>query len=66
MRENIWRYCVNGFGGIVMAETKELAESKIKSAYKHMNSFDEFSVWNIEDDDYFNKDYPDVWECYGI
>ena len=49
-----------------MAETKELAESKIKSAYKHMNSFDEFSVWNIEDDDYFNKDYPDVWECYGI
>lgn len=67
MLEKIWRYTINGFGGIVFAETKDEAEEKVTRMYKEEFFIDgELCVWNIKDDDYFNSNCPDVWECYGI
>lgn len=61
---NIWRYSINegDFGGIVFADTIESAEKKLKNKYGNV----EVLVWRILNDDYFDTENPDVWECYGF
>lgn len=60
----IWRYSVNKgeFGGIVFADTIELAEEKVRKKYGN----EEICMWRIINDDYFDTENPDVWECYGF
>ena len=60
----IWRYSVNDgeYGGIVFADTFEEAEEKVRRKYNDK----EFCIWRIIDDDYFDTDNSDVWECYGV
>ena len=59
----IWRYSINEgeYGGIVFANTIELAEEKVRQKYPNK----EVCVWRIINDDYFDTNNPDVWECYG-
>ena len=70
MLENIWRYSVNEgeAGGIVIANTKEEAEKKVKEMYEDYdgseNAEDEVTVWKATLDDEYSKDYPDVLEIY--
>lgn len=60
----IWRYSINEgeYGGVVFADTFESAEAKVKNKYPNK----EICVWRMINDDYFDKENPDVWECYGI
>lgn len=70
MLENIWRYSINEgeFGGIVIADTKEKAEHKVKEMYEDYdgseNEDNEIDVWKAVLDDDYSKDYPDVLEIY--
>lgn len=70
MLENIWRYSINEgeSGGIVIANTKEKAEQKVKEMYEDYgdsdNAEDEITVWKAILDDDYSKDYPDVLEIY--
>lgn len=70
MLKNIWRYSVNegDAGGIVIAENKDEAYRKIFNKYKAFNESGEVEiiVWKAEDDDYYDKNYEDVLECYGL
>ena len=60
----IWRYSINEgeFGGIVYADTFAIAEAKVKQKYPNAD----IQIWRIVNDDYFDTDNPDVWECYGL
>lgn len=62
----IWRYSINKgeFGGIVFADTLELAEEKVRKKYPDKEK--EILVWRIINDNYFDRENPDVWECCGI
>ena len=63
----IWRYSINEgeYGGIVFADTFEIAEEKVRKKYNEYKD-EEICVWRILNDDYFDVENPDVWECYGI
>lgn len=60
----IWRYSVNDgeYGGIVFADTFEEAEEKVRRKYNDK----EFCIWRMINDDYFDTENSDVWECYGV
>lgn len=70
MLENIWRYSVNKgeAGGIVIANTKEESEQKVKEMYEDYdgseNEENEIIVWKAMMDDDYSKDYPDILEIY--
>lgn len=71
MLENIWRYTVNKdeAGGIVIADTQEEAERKVKEMYEDYdrseNTETVIAVWKALSDDDYSKDYPDILEIYG-
>lgn len=62
MLENIWRYSViyGECGGIVIATSKEEANEKLEKKYNR----NDFIVWKMVDDDYFDADNPDVFDIY--
>ena len=64
MLNRVWRYSINEgeFGGIVFADTKESAERKVRRKYND----GDVCTWQMTNDDYFDRDNPDVLECYGI
>ena len=68
---NFYRYSINTgeAGGIVFADTKVNAMKILFNKYKDLlnNNFTEDSilVWKWVDDDYYDKKYLDVIECYG-
>lgn len=70
MLKNIWRYSVNegDAGGIVIAENKDEAYEKVFNKYKNFNRNEkaEIIIWKAKDDDYYDKDYEDVLERYGL
>ena len=55
--------CMNG--GIVMADSKDDAFEKLRSKYgAKLLLHRETLVWKATDDDYYDPDCPDVYECY--
>lgn len=71
MLENIWRYSLNDreCGGIVIANSQEEAEWKIREMYEDWDGNQEseediLKVWKAVFDDDYSKDYPDVLEIY--
>ena len=58
----VWRYSINygDFGGIVLGETLEQAKEKVKRKYGDVHIL----VWKMVDDDYFDEENQDVFECY--
>ena len=62
MLENIWRYNINfgEHGGIVIATSKKDAEEKIKRKYRR----NDFTVWRMIYDDFFDENNPDVFDIY--
>lgn len=57
---NFWRYSFGGGGGIVIATTEEEAREKIKRKY----NIDDFVIWNMTDDDFYDDENPDVFDLY--
>ena len=65
----LWRYSVNEgeHGGIVYADTEESAREKVRVACnKWGHDIEELVVWKIADDDFFDIEHKDVFDCYGI
>lgn len=65
MLDKLWRYSINTgeHGGIVIADTLDEANQKVRKAYEIED--DELLIWKMEDDDFFDKENPDVLDCYG-
>lgn len=60
----LWRYQIShlGVGGIVVAETRELAKKKLNQKYGILDCF----VWDWTEDQSCDRKNPDVMEvCYG-
>ena len=73
---NIYRYSINdgAAGGIVFADTISNARIILKNKYKKDFEIlenddgnpDFLKVWKWAEDEYYDKDYLDVVECYGL
>jgi hypothetical protein len=63
MLDKLWRYCENetSHGGIVYADTKEEAMQKLHKSYP---SITDFEIWKLTEDDFFDRQNPNVWELY--
>lgn len=65
--KNLWRYSVNMgvHGGVVYADTKELAEGKVRTACSKWGyNIEELAIWKIADDNFFDIEHKDVFDCY--
>ena len=61
--ENLYRWCDNYGGGLVIASSEEEAREKLIKKYD--NSRGELIIWPWTNDDYFDKDNRDVIDIYG-
>lgn len=59
---NLYRWCDDCGGGLVIASSLEDAKEKLKKRYPDRNSF---IIWLYTKDDYFDEDNPDVLDIYG-
>lgn len=68
MLDKIWRYSINigEYGGIVLADTAKEAREKIKKSWKREKNITHLGIWKMDEDDYFDEENPDVFECYGL
>lgn len=60
----LWRYQIShlGVGGIVVAETRELAKKKLNQKY----GIPDCIVWDLAEDQSRDRKNPDVMEvCHG-
>lgn len=63
----LWRYSVNDgeHGGIVYADIKESAEEKVRVAgNKWKYNIEELVIWRMKDDDFFDIEHKNVFDCY--
>ena len=66
-----FRYSINygDVGGLVVAADKDEARNKVYARYDgtyvDVND-DVLQVWDIKRDEYYDAEFPDVLECYGI
>ncbi len=62
--KRFWRftYC-GGYGGMVLADTKEEAMSKLQAKYGEKETTD-MLVWAWESDDYYDAENPDILNIY--
>lgn len=59
---NLYRWCDDYGGGLVIAGSVEEAREKLIKAYPDRRSF---LIWLWIDDDYFDKENPDVLDIYS-
>jgi len=71
MMEKIWKYTVNEeeCGGIVVADSREEAEKKVRERYGDWHGVGssiqpEIIVWKAVEDACYCADHPDVLEVY--
>ena len=70
---NIYRYSINDgvAGGIVFSDTISNARIILKNKYKNDFEIIEtdpnvLKIWKWSEDEYYDKDFLDVVECYGL
>lgn len=62
---NVYRWCDDYGGGLVVAESIEDASEKLQKKYKAMGERNgEFTIWLWENDDYYDEDNPFVYDIY--
>lgn len=59
---NLYRWCDDYGGGIVIANSVDEAREKLVKAHSERRSF---IIWLMIDDDYFDKENPDVLDIYS-
>jgi len=60
---NLYRWCDDYGGGIVIAES--LLDAGEKLAKKYGEERKNFIIWEFVDDDYYDEENPDVFDIYG-
>lgn len=62
-----FRYSINGgeHGGIIIVTGKEEATKALEQRYdpQYKTGY-EAAVWSVEEDEFYEPDYPEVLECY--
>ena len=64
---NVYRWCDDFGGGLVMATSANEAEVKIRAYMSDVGQADErtkFTIWSLLNDDYYNEKHPDVLDIY--
>lgn len=65
MAAKYYRWCDDFGGGIVVAFSVEDAREKLKKKYQAMGDRNgEFKIWPWENDDYYDKNNPCVFDIY--
>lgn len=60
---NLYRWCDQYGGGLVIADSLEDAGEKLAKRYG--DDREEFIIWEATNDDYYDDDYPLVFDIYG-
>lgn len=63
--ENLYRWCDDYGGGIVIADSKIEAREKLIKYLSEERDPDKLIIWSWTNDDYFDKENPDVLDVYG-
>lgn len=61
---NVWRWCDDYGGGLVIADSEDDAREKLAKKYDDRD-IDKIIIWLWTNDDYFDKQNPDVLDIYG-
>lgn len=67
--KNIWRFVIKKgieveVGGIVVADSKGIAEQKVKEKYGYNALEDTIVIWKASLDDDYDVENPDILEIY--
>lgn len=62
---NLYRWCDDYGGGIVIADSIEDASKKLENFLSEERSIDKVIVWPWHLDDYYDEENPDVLDIYG-
>ena len=62
---NLYRWCDNFGGGIVIAESRSDAQEKLMKALGEDRDPEKLIIWPWHLDDYFDEENPDVLDVYG-
>ena len=63
--ENLWRWCDDYGGGLVIAETKDEAKEKLEKMYGENRNVENVVLWRWTSDDYYDEQNPDVLDIYS-
>jgi hypothetical protein len=62
---NVYRWCDDYGGGIVLARNGYEAREKLIKKYGEERGKRGFVIWSWSRDDYFDESNPDVFDIYG-
>ena len=62
--DKIYRWCDPYGGGLIIAESYEDAQNKLTQMLGSSRFVEEIIIWPWLDDDYFDKENPDVFDIY--
>lgn len=63
--DNLYRWCDDYGGGIVIANSILEAQEKLTKAFGEERDADKVIIWPCRLDDYFDAENPDVLDIYG-
>lgn len=63
--ENLYRWCDNYGGGIVIAESVVEAQEKVVKYLDEERDPNKLIIWPWHLDDYYDEENPDVLDVYG-
>lgn len=63
--DNLYRWCDQYGGGIVIANSLLEAKEKVERALSEERDPNELIIWPCRLDDYFDEENPEVLDVYG-
>lgn len=63
--DNLYRWCDDYGGGIVIANSLLEAQEKLSKQFGEERDAEKVIIWPWRLDDYFDKENPDVLDIYG-
>ena len=63
--DNLYRWCDDYGGGIVIADSLTEAQAKLEKMFREERDIDKVIIWPWRLDDYFDEENPDVLDIYG-
>ena len=61
---DLYRWCDGNGGGIVVAESEDKAREKLEKMYGENRNVKKMIIWSWINDDYYDKENPDVFDIY--